>query len=174
MWAHSLLERAGDNLCHRARTAWDGQSRGKLRRSAWEGFRQGLEFPTWFIPIIHQIWFQMPLGDSQASNRPQEGDWSPPQICTRNPMCAESSCLQRASQKLSSEPMFLSPKVTTLRRNTLIWIFKFWCARTLIHAPLPLALLVRAVSVSFRVCVRSASFSTRCRRRGSGSLPSTL
>ena len=34
---------------------------------------QEMEFPTLFIPTIHQIWFQMPLDGSQIVNRPLGG-----------------------------------------------------------------------------------------------------
>lgn len=58
---------------------------------------------------------------------------SPPQICTGNLMCAESP-LQRALPRWSLQPMFLSPKATILRRNALVWIFKFWCeCQTQVH-----------------------------------------
>ena len=57
-----------------------------------------MEFPTLFTPLIHHAWFQLPLGDSQTSDRPSGGRLAPPQKCTRNFLCAESPSPQRALQ----------------------------------------------------------------------------
>lgn len=85
---------------------------------------QEIEVPTLFIPTIHQIWFQMPLDDSQTSNRPPGERLVTTTDLLKKPVCAEGSP-QMAPLNLSLKLTFLSPKAAILRRNTLIWIFKF-------------------------------------------------
>lgn len=71
-------------------------------------FWQELELPTLFIPILHQILFQMPLEGLKHQTGPQEGDLSPPPICTRNPTCAEGPPTEGLSEHITGTKVLVT------------------------------------------------------------------
>lgn len=120
-----------------------------------------MEFPTLCIPTSHQIWFQMPLDGPQISIDPLEGDLSPPQICARNPMCAESPSLQhvRGANVLVTQGHCFKNKCADLFNSRVSVKLRFTLC-------IPLSSFMKVFFFSFPV---SAARHFQCRADCSGS-----